>query len=78
MQAAPKDCGLDISGEIFEGLSSVRRRTSVPRSTIYDWIGKGLFPRPVRIGPRRVAWRASDIDRWMANAVASGEARQSK
>ncbi len=35
------------------------------RSAIYDRMGKGTFPKPVRfIGARTVRWRASDIEQW--------------
>ena len=47
-------------------LPDVLARTATKRSTLYSWISKGLFPGPVSIGPRRVAWRGSDIDRWIA------------
>lgn len=33
----------------------------VSRATWYEGIRAGRFPRPVRLGPRSVAWRASDI-----------------
>lgn len=39
--------------------------TKVPRSTIYAWIKRGCFPKPLRIGPRTAAWRASEIQRWI-------------
>lgn len=63
--------GKGFENERFEGLPAISKRTSLPRSTIYDWIAKDLFPRPVRIGPRRVAWRKSEIDRWIAEAIAA-------
>lgn len=33
--------------------------------TIWRWIKKGLFPPPIVINGRRY-WRASDIERWLA------------
>lgn len=35
------------------------------RASIYVWMRKGLFPRPIRMGERRSAWRASEIQAWM-------------
>lgn len=35
------------------------------RSTIYDWMRSGRFPRPMRLGPKAVRWRQSDITTWM-------------
>jgi prophage regulatory protein len=46
----------------FEALQA---QVPAGHSTIYDWMAKGLFPRPVKIGARAVAWRQSDIDRWL-------------
>jgi prophage regulatory protein len=56
-------------GDSFEQLlplHEVLRRTSCRRSTIYAWIQKALFPAPVRLGPRRVGWRKSELDHWIA------------
>jgi prophage regulatory protein len=38
--------------------------TGLGRSTIYRLIANGAFPAPVRLGPRAVAWRWSDLDQW--------------
>jgi prophage regulatory protein len=46
-------------------LPVVLRVTGLGRSTIYRWIADGSFPAPVRLGPRAVAWRWSDLERWM-------------
>jgi prophage regulatory protein len=42
----------------------VERLTGLSRSSIYAWMKDGRFPRPVRLGPRAVAWRQSDITAW--------------
>ncbi len=46
-------------------LPAVIARTGLARSTIYESIRAGRFPPPVKIGPRAVAWRASEIDKWI-------------
>ena len=51
--------------KIILRLSTVRARTGLSRSAIYDLIGKGLFPRQVRLGPRAVGWREAEIDAWL-------------
>ena len=43
----------------------VERRTGKSRSGIYLDMRRGLFPLPVRIGMRAVAWRESDIQAWI-------------
>lgn len=47
----------------------VELRTGLARSTLYDWMSKGDFPQPVRLGARLVAWRESDVTAWMERCV---------
>ena len=42
-------------------LPEVLRNVPVSRATLYSWIEQGRFPKPVKIGPRAVAWRSSEI-----------------
>lgn len=42
----------------------VEEITSLDITTIYRKIKVGDFPKPVRVGRRRVAWRESDIAAW--------------
>jgi prophage regulatory protein len=49
---------------VFARLPTVIQATGLGRSTIYRWIAEGSFPPPVRLGPRTVAWRWTDLDRW--------------
>lgn len=48
--------------------------TGLSRSTIYDQISAGRFPRQVRLGVRSVGWRLEEIQAWIAARpiVASG------
>lgn len=43
----------------------VEARTGLSRSTIYDWMKRGEFPPPIKLGERLVAWKESDIAAWM-------------
>lgn len=43
----------------------VEARTGLSRSTLYDWMKRGDFPHPVKLGARLVAWRESDIATWL-------------
>lgn len=61
----------------FKNISAqlLRRRqvealTGLRRSTIYERMARGQFPRPVRLGTRAVAWLASEIDSWIAARIA--------
>jgi prophage regulatory protein len=50
-------------------LADVRQRVPYSRSTIYQKISRGEFPKPIGIGERAVAWLESDIDAWIASRV---------
>ena len=44
---------------------------NVNRSTIYRWVDKNHFPRPVILGPegdqnRTTRWLRSDVEDWLA------------
>ena len=52
----------------------VEEITGMSRSSIYKLMQNGEFPRPVKIGPTAVRWRASDITAWVeSRPVARGE-----
>lgn len=54
----------DVVDRGLARLPTVLKLTGLGRSTIYRWIADGSFPAPVQLGPRAVAWRWSDLDRW--------------
>lgn len=43
---------------------AVRELTGLATSTIYEKMAQGQFPRPVRIGPRAVAWIEEEVADW--------------
>ena len=49
---------------LFLRMPTVLRLTGLGRSTIYRLIADNKFPCPVRLGPRAVAWRRADVERW--------------
>lgn len=46
-------------------MASVRRMTSLGRTTIYRLMSQKLFPSAIKLGPRAVGWRLTDIDQWL-------------
>lgn len=46
----------EIPRAIYVRLPQVLARYPVAKSTLYSWIQQGRFPKPVRLGPRTVAW----------------------
>lgn len=49
----------------------VEARTGLARSTIYERLKSGDFPKPVALGSRSVGWVESEIDEWIAARIAA-------
>lgn len=49
---------------------TVEKRTGLARSTIYQKMQEGLFPRPIRLNGRAVAWLETEINDWIAARIA--------
>jgi prophage regulatory protein len=43
--------------------------TGLSRSTIYDKMKDGTFPRPVNLSKRAIAWPESIIGQWLSSRV---------
>ena len=54
--------------------AQVQARTGLSRSTIYQYIQDGHFPRPLRLGPRAVGWLESEVSAWIAGRTSSAKA----
>lgn len=56
------------SGALWR-MPTVEAYTGLSRSEIYRRIGahRGGFPSPVKLGPRAVAWRAVEVQNWVAS-----------
>jgi len=61
---APLEVPTAVPDRQLARLPAVLKLTGLGRSTIYRWVADGSFPAPVQLGPRAVAWRWSDLDRW--------------
>ena len=48
----------------------VERATGLPRSTIYEKIAKGSFPKPIRLSERAVGWLETEIEAWQKARIA--------
>lgn len=59
-----------MTPEIFR-LPAVVAACGISRSTIYEMIRRGEFPRPIKLGARAVGWRRSDIEAWLASRPAA-------
>lgn len=50
-------------------LPEVKNRVGLSRSTIYNYIASKIFPAPITLGRRSVAWLESDIDTWITDRL---------
>jgi prophage regulatory protein len=53
----------------FIDIAGVRERIPLSKTDIYRRIRKGTFPKPVRIGPMRVAFLESEVAEWMEQCL---------
>ncbi|WP_410677666.1 helix-turn-helix transcriptional regulator [Avibacterium paragallinarum] len=51
--------------ERFISLNEVLERTSLSKSTIYNYMRKNKFPKSITISSNRVVWVESEIDNWI-------------
>lgn len=49
---------------IFLPIEEVVRRCAISRRTVYNLIDSGEFPKPVKIGDRRVAFVEAEVVQW--------------
>lgn len=52
-------------------LPLVKGRTGLSRSTIYQRIADGSFPKPISLGARAVGWLESEIEAWLESCVSA-------
>lgn len=41
--------------------------TTLSHATLWREVKAGRFPKQVRLSPGRVGWRASEVNRWLAD-----------
>lgn len=48
----------------------VEQKTGLARSTIYDRMKAGVFPKPIQLGNSRVVgWIESEVDEWLSSCA---------
>lgn len=55
-------------------LPEIIARTSLSRSTIYEMMALGRFPRPVKLNLRSNGWIEDEINDWLDSRIADREA----
>jgi prophage regulatory protein len=58
-------------------LPDVKLKTGLSRTTIYRRVSERTFPRPVSLGGNAIAWKESDINKWIEALSYTGMAKAS-
>ncbi|WP_152048274.1 helix-turn-helix transcriptional regulator [Aureimonas psammosilenae] len=54
----------------------VEKATGLRRSAIYDLIGEGKFPKPIRLSRQSVGWLETEIADWQRARIAERDGRR--
>jgi len=52
-------------------LPEVKRRTGLSRTSIYNRLASGDFPKPISLGGRSIGWLESEFTDWLQSKVDS-------
>jgi prophage regulatory protein len=55
--------------ESFLNIKDVCKVTTFSTAQIYILINRGEFPRSLRLGPRRVVWVKSSVQKWINDQI---------
>ena len=62
----------------YISIDEVLEKTTFGRSSLYTKISKGLFPKPVKIGSRKIAWPQYEVDQIMAFYLSTSDEEERK
>lgn len=54
-------------------LPEVKKVTGYGRSSIYNFMARGEFPKCHRIGPRAVGWDSLEIESWVRSKLEASQ-----
>ena len=54
----------------------VEQMLGVSTATIYKWLGERKLPEPIRLGPRAIRWRLSELMKWLDEQPRASESRE--
>ncbi len=53
----------------IEKRKQVEARTGLSRSSIYQKVAEGTFPKPIRLSAQSVGWLSHEIDEWIEQRI---------
>jgi prophage regulatory protein len=67
-----------INKSRFLRIEDVQLETGLPRSTIYEKVAKGEFPKSVKLSARRSAWLEAEVAAWLQARIAERDASKKR
>ena len=58
----------DFSNKLLR-LRDVIKMTSLSRTTIYDYMAEGKFPKNINLGPKISVWIEREIQEWINSQI---------
>ena len=55
-----------MNDEKVLSMAATREFTSLGRTSIYEGIRKNTFPKPIKLGPKRIGFLSSELSAWVA------------
>ncbi len=52
----------------------VEARTGLARSSIYQYVKRGMFPAPISLGAQSVGWIESEVEDWLRAQIEKSRA----
>ena len=46
-------------------INQVCKKVNRSRVTLWKWVAKGDFPKPIKIGNRTLGWKEVDFNNWL-------------
>jgi prophage regulatory protein len=65
------DTSLKESNYNLLRLPTVKAKTTLSEPTIYRLMKQGVFPKPIKIGNRAVAWIATEVEAFIGSRARS-------
>lgn len=67
-----------MSEDRYISIDEVLEKTTFGRSSLYTKISKGLFPKPVKMGSRKIAWPLYEVDQMIAFYLSTTDEEEKK
>jgi len=54
-------------------MGAVLSAVSLSKTELYRRMGNGTFPKPIRLGPQRIAFLEKDVENWILAQIEGGQ-----